>query len=124
MIADFNNDGRMDVFVLGGVQLRPSSVVQGGANNFEAMLAGGSKGAKFVTTGAVTFKMDWNKADEGGGTDITKILIGAGGKHPTSTTFSLDPADPTVAGMPPSPDANSLCRCWKSATTRAAISGR
>ena len=61
-IADFNNDGRMDVFVLGGVQLRPSSVVQGGPSNFEAMLAGGSKGSKFVTTGVVTFKMDWNKA--------------------------------------------------------------
>ncbi len=102
-IADFNNDGRMDVFVLGGVQLRPSSVVQGSPNHFEALLAGGSKGAKFVSTGVVTFKMDWNKAPEGGGTDITKILIGAGGKHPTATTFSLDPSDPSVAGMPPPP---------------------
>jgi FG-GAP-like repeat/ASPIC and UnbV len=108
-IADFNNDGRMDVFVLGGVQLRPSSVVQGGPNNFEALLAGGSKGAKFVSSGVMTFKMDWNKAAEGGGTDITKILIGAGGKHPTSTTFVLDPLDPTVAGLPPAPtDATVL----------------
>ena len=48
-IADFNNDGRMDVFILSGVQLRPSSVIQGGPNNFEALLAGGSKGAKFVS---------------------------------------------------------------------------
>jgi hypothetical protein len=107
-VADFNNDGRMDVFVLGSVQLRPSSVVQGGPNNFEAMLAGGSKGAKFVTTGVVTVQMDWNKADEGGGTDITKVLIGAGGRHPNSTTFTLDPSDPTVAGMPPPPTADTV----------------
>jgi hypothetical protein len=107
-IADFNNDGRMDVFVLGGVQLRPSSVVQGGPNNFEAMLAGGSKGAKFITSGVVTFIMDWNKEVESGGTDLTKILIGAGGVHPTSTTFTLDPADPNVAGMPPAPTATTV----------------
>ena len=36
VIADFNNDGRMDMFLLGGVQLRASSVVQAGANNVEA----------------------------------------------------------------------------------------
>ena len=108
-IADFDNDGRMDVFVLGNVQLRPSSVVQGGPLKFEALLAGGSKGFKFVSTGNVTFDMDWNKADEASGTDITKIQIGAGGAHPTATTFTLDPTDPAVAGMPPAPtDATIL----------------
>jgi FG-GAP-like repeat/ASPIC and UnbV len=102
-IADFNNDGRMDLFVLGGVQLRPSSVVQEGSK-IEALLAGGSKGFKFVTTGLVTFIIDWNKADEGDGTtDITKIQIGAHGTHPKAVQFTLDPNDPTVAGMPPAP---------------------
>jgi hypothetical protein len=108
-IADFNNDGRMDVFVLGGTQLRPSSVVQEGDYKVEALLAGGSKGFKFVSTGQVTFTIDWNKVDEGVGTDITKIQIGAGARNPTSTTFTLDPADPTVAGTPPAPtDATIL----------------
>ena len=51
----------------------------------------------------MTYTIDWNKAPESGGTDITKIQIGANGKHPTATTFTLDPADPTVAGMPPAP---------------------
>jgi hypothetical protein len=104
-IADFNNDGRMDLFVLGGVQNRPSSVVQGGANKIEALLAGGSKGFKFVTTGTVTFTIDWNKAVEGGGTDITKIQIGSHGAHPNATTFTLDPSNSSVWGMPPAPSA-------------------
>ena len=108
-VADFNNDGHMDVFVLGGVQLRPSSVIRGGANNFEAMLAGGNKGFRFAATTPVTFAIDWNKQEEGAGTDLTRVQIGSGATHPTSTTFTLDPADPAVAGTPPAPtDASQL----------------
>ena len=107
-IADFNNDGRMDMFVLGGVQNRPSSVVQGGLNKIEALLAGGSKGFKFVTTGTVTFTIDWNKAAEGGGTDITKIQIGSKSTHPKATTFTLDPSNSSVWGMPPAPKSVSV----------------
>ena len=102
-IADFDNDGRMDLFVLGGVQLRPSSVVQGGTSKVEALLAGGSKGFRFVSTGSVTFTVDWNNGGEGAGTDITKIEIGAHGTHPKAAQFTLDPNDPTVAGTPPAP---------------------
>ncbi len=109
VVADFNNDGRMDIFLLSNVQLRPSSVVRGGTNNFESLLAGGSKGFKFVSTGVVTFSVDWNKVDEAAGTDITKIQIGSNGHHPSAQTFALDPNDPTVAGSPPPPtDASTL----------------
>ena len=53
----------------------------------------------------MTFNVDWNKVDEGVGTDITKIQIGAGGHHPwrSASTFTLDPNDPTNAGSPPAP---------------------
>ncbi len=108
-IADFNNDGQMDMFILSGVQNRPSSVVQGGNNRIEALLSGGSKGFKFVSTGTVTFTIDWNKAPEGGSTDIARIQIGAKGAHPNASTFTLDPSKSAVWGTPPAPkDASAL----------------
>jgi hypothetical protein len=107
-IADFDNDGRMDMFVLGGVQNRPSSVVQGGSNKIEALLAGGSKGFKFVSTGTATFTIDWNKAAEGGDTDLTKVQIGSKNTHPKADTFTLDPSDSSVWGMPPAPTSKSV----------------
>jgi hypothetical protein len=102
-VADFNNDGHMDVFILGGVQMRPSSVVQGGANRIEALLIGGSKGFTFVSTSTATFTIDWNKEPEGGTTNLTKIQIGSKGVHPSNATVTLDPAQPIVWGMPPKP---------------------
>ena len=102
-IADFNNDGQTDMLILSGVQLRPSSVVQGGTNRIEALLSGGSKGFKFVSTGTATFTINWNKAPEGGTTDIARIQIGANGVHPNSSTFTLDPSQANVWGMPPAP---------------------
>jgi len=107
-VADFNNDGRMDLFILSGVQNRPSSVVQEGQYKVESLLAGGSKGFRFVSTGSITFTVWWNKASEGLGTDITKIQIGAGNKHPSAATFTLDASDPTVAGMPPAPTSSTV----------------
>ena len=103
IIADFNNDGLTDMFLLSGVQMHASSVVQGGPATFEAQLAGGTKGFNFDTAGSVTFKMDWNKADEGTPVDLAKIHIGSGGRHPAAIPFTLDPTDPTVAGMPAPP---------------------
>src|SRR5262249_13945342 len=117
-VADFNNDGKMDFFILSGVQNRPSSVVQEG-NRIEALLAGGSKGFNFVSAGTVTFTVDWNKAAEGAGTDITKIQIGSNPTHPTATTFTLDPSNASVQGMPPAPTSASqlpLMQIWYDTT--------
>lgn len=98
IIADFNNDGRQDIFYLSGTQLRPSSVVQDGANKIEALLLAGEKGFNFTSDGAVTVDLHWNKLDNNYG--LPKIYIGAGGKHPSAVPFTLNPADPAVAGMP------------------------
>jgi hypothetical protein len=103
VLADFNNDGRLDLFVLGGSQLRPSGVTQSSSTHFESQLAGGIKGFKFVTSGKVKFDIDWNKQSEVTGVDLKRIEIGANGVHPTGIPFTLDPANTNVRGMPPKP---------------------
>ena len=103
VVADFNNDGRMDLFVLGGTQLRPSGVTQSSSTHFESQLAGGIKGFRFVTSGKVKFDIDWNKQSEVTGVELRRIQIGAKGVHPTGMPFTLDPANTAVRGMPPKP---------------------
>ena len=103
VVADFNNDRRMDLFVLGGTQLRPSGVTQSSSTHFESQLAGGIKGFKFVTAGKVRFDIDWNRQSETTGVELRRIQIGAGGFHPASRVFTLDPANAAVRGMPPRP---------------------
>ena len=103
VLADFNNDGRLDLFVLGGSQLRPSGVTQSSSTHFESQLAGGIKGFKFVTTGKVKFDIDWNKQSEVTGVDLKRIEYGANGIHPPGIPFTLDPANTNVRGMPPKP---------------------
>jgi hypothetical protein len=102
-LADFDNDGRLDMFLLSNSQLETSSVVQGSPTHFEAQLVGGNKGFRFVTSGQVTFNPDWNRADEGTAVQMSRYRIGANGRQPESLPFTLNPADPTVVGMPPAP---------------------
>jgi hypothetical protein len=104
VIADFDNDGRQDIFLLSNTQLHPSAVEQGGSTHFESLLANGIKGFTFVTSGRVTFTTVWNRADERGEPlDLTKIEIGKNRVHPADLIFTLNPADPDVVGMPLAP---------------------
>lgn len=96
-IGDFDGDLREDIFAVRGV-LRPSGVSQEG-RIVEGMLLGGKKSFQFTTTGQLAVDLHWNQ----GGEDAVgppNIKIGAGGYNPGSTTFTLDPADPRVAGTP------------------------
>ena len=58
-----------------------------------------------MSGGAITITPDWNKADGQSTPDLTKIEYGANATHPSTINFTLDPADPNVAGMPPPPTA-------------------
>jgi hypothetical protein len=108
VIADFDNDGRQDTFLLSNTQLHPSGVAQSSPSHFEALLANGIKGFRFRSDGRVTFTPVWNRADERGEMlDLTRIQIGANAINPSVINFTLDPANPDVAGMPPAPTADT-----------------
>jgi len=116
VIADFNNDGREDIFLLSNTQLHPSAVVQNSSTHFESLLANGTKGFKFVSSGRISIKPDWNSADkEWEVVDLSRILIGANGVHPSSINFTLDPTNPSVVGEPAKPTSESaypIMRIW------------
>lgn len=95
-IADFDGDLREDIFAVRGI-LRPSGVSQQG-RTLEALLIGGNKGFRYVSRGKQAIELHWNQGEEGSG--VPNIKIGANGFTPPSATFTLDPADPRVAGLP------------------------
>jgi hypothetical protein len=102
VIADFDNDQRMDMFLISNVQLRPSGVSLVDPFTIEASLSGGEKGFNFVSNGSITVDLDWNKLEDGFG--LPKIRIGANQISPFQVPFTLNPADPNIQGMAP-PDA-------------------
>jgi hypothetical protein len=100
-IADFDGDGRDDIFVVQGRDSL-SGAVQVGGKSVEAALMGGDKSFRFVSEGAVTFELYWSKLQREGKAWLDNIRIGASGRRPTAIPFTLDPRDPSVAGMPSS----------------------
>jgi hypothetical protein len=109
IIGDFDNDGRMDVFILSNVQLRPSGAqLAPDGLHLEARLMGQTKGIDFVSGGQL------NVIASLIGYGAGKIYIGSQGVHPptpppdpnkgppdVSVPFTLDPNDPSVIGLYP-----------------------
>jgi hypothetical protein len=108
IIADFDNDGRMDVFALGSQQQYPSGAQIGTDGlHLEGLLMGQTKGFDFVTGGRLSVTVSAIGYSSAG------VYIGAKGFHPPPPTpdpaapdavninFTLDPNDPRVNGLFP-----------------------
>lgn len=94
VIADFDNDGLMDVFLLSGAQVRQSDAALGAnGRTIEARLMGGTKGFSFVADGSVTFELHQV------GFGSAPAYVGAQAT-PVGSTFTLDPGSNSVVGMP------------------------
>lgn len=105
IVADFTNNGEMDVFLLSGTQLRTSGASQASNRKVEALLSNGNKGLDFVGAGSVTTTVSWNRIPGVAqkSTPFDEILVGASGQKLVSTNpFTLDSSNPAVRGVPPS----------------------
>lgn len=87
VLGDFNNDGRMDMFLLSNQQTRPSSAAQHGARQVEFRTQGGLKAISFVSDGDITIDLDWNLFKRSDFANF--IFIGANGRHPTGFPLTL-----------------------------------
>lgn len=102
VIADFDNDGNMDIFLLGDAELRPSGAeLSAAGDRIEARLMGDSKGFSFAASGTVEMSLHSNIFEErlalieGGdaqaGHEFEWIRLGAAENTPSATRFTLDP---------------------------------
>lgn len=111
VIADFNNDGHMDIFHISGMQIRPSGAeINDAGNRIEARLMGDGKAIRFAASGPIQVKIDSNVFHEDFDNSIgySWIHIGEDGDPPDvdeNGVFTLDPSDaegmPGDSGAPP-----------------------
>ena len=96
VIADLDGDLLPDIFYARGT-LRTSAVAMNGDNRIEADLVNGTKTMTFITSGRIYADLDWRTVRDNG--NLNNIRIGAAGTPPKTLPFTLDPADPAVAGL-------------------------
>jgi len=107
ILGDFDNDGRMDMFLISNALDRPSSVIQANNKTVEARLVGGHKGFKFVSNGSITVDI-YSKTVDNSGTK--QIRVGSAAIRPASVPFTLNPNDPDVVGLPPEASTGARIR--------------
>ena len=98
-IEDFNGDGRLEMYLTRGERQR-SGIIQGNSHEIKGNLqpprGGEPKTLQFRSEGEIHLQIYpfWLR--------LSNILIGSGGRHPTTKSFSLFPEDPEVSGPEPS----------------------
>lgn len=96
IVGDFDGDQRNDLFIVPG-NMRKSQAIKSDGNSVEANLAL-NRSFSFVTAGSIDVFLDVKFIESDG--NFSNIKIGANGFSPGSIPFTLDAADPNVAGMP------------------------
>ena len=96
VIGDFDNNQRNDMLLLHSA-LRPSEVVAFNGNRIEAQFINNDRGFTFKSSGVLQVQLDWSKSF----VNFSNIYIGAGGVHPASNNFTLDPASASTHGIKP-----------------------
>jgi len=94
ILGDFDRNGTNDLFLLTGA-LRPSEAALMNGTTIEAQFINRDRRLTFNSDGVLEVSLDWNQTM----TSFGNIFIGATGYHPTASEFTLDPADPMVAGI-------------------------
>jgi hypothetical protein len=95
-VADFNNDGYQDVFIV-TKSISMSSVEQFSPTQIAAVLDGAStdQGFTFQNGGTLTVQLQTNAGGVGPG----QVFIGSSGYSPTKKTFTLDPNNTANDGI-------------------------
>jgi len=102
--GDFDGDLETEFYLARA--FTKSTAVQTGSNEIRAQLYGSANttvmGFRFDTQGTldVVFGTPWN-------IPVNALFIGSSGFHPSSQSFTLDPADPSTWGEPTLPPATS-----------------
>jgi hypothetical protein len=96
VIGDFDNNQRNDMLLLHG-SLRPSEVVGFNGNRIEAQFINNDRGFTFKSVGVLQVQLDWSKTF----VNNSNIYIGAGGVHPSTLNFTLDPSVASTHGIKP-----------------------
>ncbi len=115
VIADFNNDGRNDIFLVRSHIFTPEpSIFQGSDTIVSADLilsGGGDIGISFTTTGSFAFdSFDFNGRDSTfAGFDKTNIFIGASGRNPTAEELAAIFGSGYNPDLTSGSDACSIC---------------
>ncbi len=103
VIADFDNDGIVELFALGG-RTRVSGAQATGPNSLEAHLIDRGNGeltVRFRSAGDVEVELHWDARN------VNNVHIGLSGVHPPAgpkgepIRFTLSPTDPQVQGVKP-----------------------
>lgn len=98
VLADFNNDLKLDLFALRG-SLRPRGAERISDNRVEAWLTAGGRtnfvtSVTFAATGPITVTVYARVVD-----DPNSIFVGESGFNPASNPVTLDPANPDHSGI-------------------------